>query len=71
MVSSGRDWGHRMKKRNENERGHTVHFSSEITEYTEIEDKYRAEEKKPEEYREQCKDEAFKFFSKRFFHLWD
>lgn len=50
---------------------HTVHFPSEVPEYAGIDEKYRAEEKKLEAYRNQCKDEAFQMFSKWFFHLWD
>lgn len=43
---------------------HIVHFPPEIPEYADIEEKYRVEKEKLKEYREQCKDEAFKLFSK-------
>lgn len=32
---------------------------------------YWEEEKKPETYRDECKDKAFEMFSKWFWHLWD
>lgn len=51
--------------------GYVVHFMSELPEYAEIDEKYRAAEKELSEYRNQCKDEAFKLFSEWFFHLWD
>lgn len=51
--------------------GHTAHFASELPEYAEAEEKYMAAERELEEYREQCKDEAFELFSKWFYHLWD
>lgn len=50
---------------------HTMHFLSEIPEYADIDSKYKAEEKKLDEYREQCQDEALKLFSKWLPHLWD
>lgn len=49
----------------------TMHFPSEVPEYADIDERYKAEEKKLEEYRNQCKDEAFQLFAKWFFHLWD
>lgn len=68
-------WGKGLETPREKERSkktgvHTVHFPSEIPEYANIEEKYRAEEKKREEYQENCKDEAFRLFSEWFFHLW-
>lgn len=45
----------------------TVHFPSEIPEYAGVDEEYRAEEKKLAEHRNQCKDEAFRLFSKWFF----
>lgn len=50
---------------------HTVHFPSEVPAYADIDERYRAEKEKLEEYRNQCKDEAFQIFSEWFFHLWD
>ena len=50
---------------------HVVHFPSEIPEYVDVDERYYAEEKKLEEYRNQCKEEAFQLFSEWFFHLWD
>lgn len=38
--------------------GGTIHFMDELPEYKEISDKYREEEKRLEEYRRKCKDEA-------------
>ena len=51
--------------------GGTVHFMDELPEYKEISDKYREEEKRLEEYRESCKDEAFDMLKQHFFALWD
>ncbi|MBE5951549.1 MAG: hypothetical protein E7260_08145 [Lachnospiraceae bacterium] len=48
-----------------------VHFMDELPEYKEISDKYREEEKKLEEYRNSCKDEAFDMLKQYFFALWD
>lgn len=51
--------------------GYAMHFMSELPEYAEIDEKYHAAESELEEYRNKCKDEAFKLFSKYFFYLWD
>ncbi len=59
------------KEENKETGAHMIHFPSELPEYADIEEKYRAEDENLKEYREQCKDEAFKLFSKWFFHLWD
>ena len=48
-----------------------VHFARELPEYQEAEEFYFAEEKRLEEYREECKDKAFEMFSKWFWYLWD
>ena len=48
-----------------------IHFMDELPEYKEISDKYRAEDKRLEEYRNQCKDEAFELLKEYFFSLWD
>ena len=50
---------------------HVVHCPSELPEYVDIAERYHAEEKKLEEYRNQYKEEAFQLFSEWFFHLWD
>ena len=51
--------------------GGTVHFMDELPEYKEIHDLHRAEERKLEEYREQCKNEALDMLKEYFFSLWD
>lgn len=51
--------------------GGTVHFMDELPEYKEISDKYREEERKLEQYRNECKDEALDMMKKNFFALWD
>lgn len=59
------------KKERERTGSRTVHFPSEVPEFAGVEEKYRAEEALLEQYRKECKDEAFQLFSKWFFHLWD
>lgn len=51
--------------------GRVLHFSSDLPEYKEIEDKYYAEEKILSQYREECKNQALELFSKWFYYLWD
>lgn len=51
--------------------GGTIHFMDELPEYKEISDKYREEEKRLEEYRRKCKDEAIDMFKQYFYDLWD
>lgn len=51
--------------------GGTIHFMDELPEYKDISDKYREEEKRLEEYRKSCKDEAFDMMKQYFFSLWD
>ena len=51
--------------------GGTIHFMDELPEYKDISDKYREEEKRLEEYRNYCKDEAFDMMKLYFFSLWD
>jgi hypothetical protein len=51
--------------------GGTVHFMRELPEYKEISDKYDEEQKRLEEYRRACKDEAFDMMKQYFFDLWD
>lgn len=48
-----------------------LHFVSEIPEYADIEKKYFEESRKLEEYRNDCKNRAFKMFSEWFWDLWD
>jgi hypothetical protein len=43
----------------------------ELPEYKEISDKYDKEQKRLEEYRNTCKDEAFDMLKRYFFSLWD
>ncbi|MCD7844617.1 MAG: hypothetical protein LUG57_01935 [Oscillospiraceae bacterium] len=47
------------------------HFPREVPEYQELDEKYSEEEKKLEEYRNQCKNEFFELFSQWFWYLWD
>ncbi len=49
----------------------TYHGMHELPEYKEISEQYNAEEKKLEEYREECKNKAFELFSRWFYSLWD
>ena len=51
--------------------GGTIHFMDELPEYKEISDKYREEEKRLEEYRRKCKDEAINMLKQYFYDLWD
>ena len=49
----------------------TIHTMSEVPEYKEISDKYFEEERKVEEYRSKCKDEALDMLKEHFYALWD
>ena len=51
--------------------GGTIHFMDELPEYKDIFEKYRAEERKLEEYREKCKNEALDMLKEYFYSLWD
>ena len=51
--------------------GATVHFMDELSEYKEISEKYEKEERKLEQYRNACKDEALDMLKEYFFALWD
>ena len=51
--------------------GGTMHFMDELTVYKEISDRYFAEEKKIEAYRNTSKDEAMDMLKEYFFSLWD
>ena len=50
--------------------GGAIHFMYEVPEYKEISDKYLAESKKLEEYRNTAKDEAMDLLKEHFFRLW-
>ena len=49
----------------------TPHNLDELPEYKELCQKYDEEEKKLEQYQEECKNKAFELFSKWFYSLWD
>ena len=49
----------------------TGHFMDELPQYKEISEKYFAEEKKLEEYRNKCKDDAIDLLKEHFYALWD
>lgn len=48
-----------------------VHFMKELPEYREIYEKYYAEGRKLDKYREQCNNEAFDMLKEYFYSLWD
>lgn len=52
-------------------KGTQAHFASEIPEYADTETKYQEEDRRIDEYRDSCKDEALDMFKKWFWHLWD
>ena len=49
----------------------TYHGMRELPEYKELCKRYDEEEKKLEQYREECKNKAFDLFSEWFYSLWD
>lgn len=51
--------------------GRVLHFPGEMPEYKDIEENYHAEENALNQYREECKNQAFELFSKWFHYLWD
>lgn len=51
--------------------GRTKSQIDELPEYKEISDKYCEEEKRLEEYRRKCKDEAIDMLKQYFYDLWD
>ena len=51
--------------------GGTMHFMDELPVYKEISDRYFAEEKKIEAYRNTSKDEVMDMLKEYFFSLWD
>ena len=63
--------GLQTEKELEENKNCAIHFMDELPEYKEISDKYSAEDKRLEEYRNQCKDEAFELLKEYFFSLWD
>lgn len=70
-------WGEKLQTEKELEENHkrgggyTVHFMDELPEYKEISDIYYEEERKLEQYRDKCKDEALDMMKEYFFSLWD
>ena len=68
--------GERLRTPEERERDKeqnvtTYHGMCELPEYKELCNRYDKEEKKLEQYREECKNKAFDLFSKWFYSLWD
>lgn len=51
--------------------GGTVHLMSEVPKYKDIDERYRTESIKLENYRNECKNEAFDLLKKYFYSLWD
>jgi hypothetical protein len=70
-------WGEKLQTEEELEEnrkrggGRTIHFMKELPEYKEISDKYFEEEKKIEDYRSKCKNEALDLLKEHFYALWD
>ena len=59
------------RKRDSEQNVITYHGMRELPEYKELCKRYDEEEKKLEQYREECKNEAFELFTKWFYSLWD
>lgn len=57
----------------ENKRTSTVkiHFMNELPAYKQISDLYNEEEKRLDEYRNSCKDEALDMLKQYYYDLWD
>lgn len=53
------------------ERGWTIHTMNELPEYRDIYEKYFAEEKEIDRYREECMEKAMDMMKEYFFCLWD
>lgn len=51
--------------------GETIYLSGDMLEYEEPFERWMEEEHKLSEYRNKCKDEFFRLFSKYFYYLWD
>lgn len=70
-------WGEKLQTEEELEEnrkrggGGTIHFMKELPEYKEISDKYFAESRKLDEYRNTSKNEAMDMLKEYFFSLWD
>lgn len=69
-------WGEKLQTDEETEEtrkngSRTIHTMSEVPKYKEISDKYFEEERKMEEYRRKCKDEAMDMLKEHFYALWD
>lgn len=73
-------WGEKLqtdeeKKQEEEGKGTRMYFPEDDPvhgeEYRKITDQYMDFEKKISDYREECKNEFFKLFSKYFWYLWD
>lgn len=50
---------------------YTMHFPSELPEYAETMERYWEEDRKLEDYRDECKNQALGLFTKWFWALWD
>jgi hypothetical protein len=60
------------EKQEAKEKGYSVmHFMRELPEYEEISKKHLDAEIDLDKYRDECKDEFFKLFSKYYYALWD
>jgi len=59
------------KKQSQDGLGIRWYILSDVEEYKPISDQYFAEERKIDEYRHECKEEALGLFTKWFDHLWD
>ena len=70
MTGSGLSLIH-IWKRDSEQNVITYHGMRELPEYKELCKRYDEEEKKLEQYREECKNKAFDLFSKWFYDLWD
>ena len=55
----------------ENGPGHRLYTLHDVDEYKDIAEKYMKEARKIDQYRMECKDEAFQMFSQWFYALWD
>ena len=69
-------WGEKLMTDREkddlkNNRGRRVYFPGDTEEYKPLHDQYIAEERKIDQYRHDCKDEALALFSEWFYELWD
>lgn len=59
------------KERDRKSGSRTHHSMCELSEYKEIWEKYFDEERRIEQYRNECKDEAFDLMKEHFYALWD